>query len=422
MKNRIKTTILNTSIRNFVEEYSTETTLFLPSIQRGDVWTDVNKKGYMDAIQKNMTPTPIILVDIESSIKVAKELNNQDDVEELTKWYEQGYRHISTDGGNRTRFLNEEYKKLNGNFKNLPEDIKNFLHHPIQVLVFDNMTFDEMHEVACKVNMGVPWSKADKRNTLRGPVPKYVRNITNKVSETFSLFLSSKEISSRKVDELVGYFLCYHQTKVDTLNQKSLDTLYKSNNIVNKEEFEKVLSDWDKVIKVIHSKKHKITKPFSTKLFIFLLEVRRTENRILNLETIDGFVEKYVELEEKRIVESFDKVTGKSSWIDGDRYAKDYSAKYLKIYQDFFEFFGDYFISKDTNRAFTTDKKIQKIIETDGMITNLDGTTSKIGILQALNGNHIHGDHIKPHSKGGATDIDNLQFLTKEDNLKKSDS
>jgi hypothetical protein len=168
--------------------------------------------------------------------------------------------------------------------------------------------------------------------------------------------------------------------------------------------------------------KDKITKPFSTKLFIFLLEVRKTENRILNLETIDGFVEKYVELEEKRIVESFDNVTGKSSWIDGDRYAKDYSAKYLKIYQDFFEFFGDYFISKDVNRAFTTEKKIQKVIETDGLITNLDGTTSKIGILQALNGNHIHGDHIKPHSKGGVTDIDNLQFLTKEDNLKKSDS
>jgi hypothetical protein len=284
------------------------------------------------------------------------------------------------------------------------------------------MTFDEMHEVACKVNMGVPWSKADKRNTLRGPVSKYVRNITNKVSETFSLFLSSKEMSSRKVDELVGYFLCYHQTKVDSLTQKNLDTLYKSNNIVNKEEFEKVLSDWDKVIKIIHSKKHKITKPFSTKLFIFLLEVRRTENRILNLETIDGFVEKYVELEEKRIVESFDNVTGKSSWIDGDRYAKDYSVKYLKIYQDFFEFFGDYFISKDVNRAFTTEKKIQKVIETDGLITNLDGTTSKIGILQALNGKHIHGDHIKPHSKGGTTDIDNLQFLTKEDNLKKSDS
>ena len=422
MKNRIKTTILNTSIRNFVEEYSTETTLFLPSIQRGDVWTEINKRGYMDAIQKNMTPTPIILVDIESAIKVAKELNNQDDVEELTKWYEQGYRHISTDGGNRTRFLNEEYRKLNGNFKNLPEDIKNFLHHPIQVLVFDNMTFDEMHEMACKVNMGVPWSKADKRNTLRGPIPKYIRGIVNKYSETFSLFLSSKEMSTRKVDELIGYFLCYHQTKVDTLNQKNLETLYKSNNIVNKEEFEKVLSDWDKVIKAIYPKGHKITKPFSTKLFVFLLEVRRTENRILNVDTIDTFVDKYVELEEKRIKETIDKTTGKSSWIDSDRYAKNYSTKYLKIYQDFFEFFDDYFITKDTNRTFTIDKKIQKVIETDGLIQNLDGTINKIGILQAINGKYIHGDHIKAHSKGGSTDINNLQLLTKEDNLKKSDS
>ena len=54
-------------------------------------------------------------------------------------------------------------------------------------------------------------------------------------------------------------------------------------------------------------------------------------------------------------------------------------------------------------------------------MVNLDGTMEKIGILQGINGEHYHGDHALPHSKGGKTNLKNLQILTKKDNLKKSD-
>jgi hypothetical protein len=140
------------------------------------------------------------------------------------------------------------------------------------------------------------------------------------------------------------------------------------------------------------------------------------------MDTIEGFVDKYVKLENKRIEDTRNETTKKSCWIDWDRYAKDYSKKYLKMYKDFSEFFDDYFITKDKNRKFTIEDKIQKVIETDGIIQKSDGTTEQIGILQGINGKVIHGDHIKPHSKGGPTTIDNLQLMTREDNLKKSNS
>ena len=76
MTNRIYIKNSTTSVRNFVENYSEDTTLFLPSIQRDFVWGKKNKDGYYEAILRNMTPTPIILADIETAMNHAKHTNN----------------------------------------------------------------------------------------------------------------------------------------------------------------------------------------------------------------------------------------------------------------------------------------------------------------------------------------------------------
>ena len=422
MTNRIYIKNSTTSVRNFVENYSEDTTLFLPSIQRDFVWGKKNKDGYYEAILRNMTPTPIILADIETAMNHAKHTNNMEDYQVFKEYFEEGKQYISIDGGNRTKYLNERYEMQCGMFKNMSDELKTFFQHEIQVSVYMNLTFFEMHEMAGKVNMGVPWNKADKRNVLPGPIAQYVRHLTNQYSPIFGEFLTIKEMRTRKVDETLGYYLAYHQTNPDGLKQDLLDALYLRNHIDHKDQFEIVIFLWSKVITIILDGKYKVKKTFSLNLFIYLTEMYREHGYKLNFEVIEDFAKKYVELEETRIIEKFEvaDVTCAVNWNDWQRYSKDLSKKYSRIYNDMLPFVGDYFISLDRNRVYTEDEKIEMFVKTKGVVNKLDGTSEKISVLQALNGKEYHADHIKPYSKGGQTTVENGQLLRKKDNLKKS--
>jgi len=259
MSNRITSRIVSYTVRGFVEKYTTKNTVFPESIQRDEVWNKVNKDGYKEAILKNMTPTPIILADIESSMALAKETNNIQDLAVLKNWYDAGYRNLSIDGGNRTRYLNEEYDKKNGSFRDLSEIDQRFFDHEIQVNIYSNLTIQEMHEMASKTNLGVPWNSADKRNVLIGYVPTFVRSVLSNYKETFSMYMAPREIKRRKADEFIGYYLAYHQNKIDTFNQKSLDSLYKKTELQNEDQFIDTMGVWSKMITYFHSKNYKIT-------------------------------------------------------------------------------------------------------------------------------------------------------------------
>jgi len=422
MTNRIYIKNSTTSVRNFVENYSEDTTLFLPSIQRDFVWGKKNKDGYYEAILRNMTPTPIILADIETAMNHAKHTNNMEDYQVFKEYFEEGKQYISIDGGNRTKYLNERYEMQCGMFKNMSDELKTFFQHEIQLSVYMNLTFFEMHEMAGKVNMGVPWNKADKRNVLPGPIAQYVRHLTNQYSPIFGEFLTIKEMRTRKVDETLGYYLAYHQTNPDGLKQDLLDALYLRNHIDHKDQFEIAIFLWSKVITIILDGKYKVKKTFSLNLFIYLTEMYREHGYKLNFEVIEDFAKKYVELEETRIIEKFEvaDVTRAVNWNDWQRYSKDLSKKYSRIYSDMLPFVGDYFISLDRNRVYTEDEKIEMFVKTNGVVNKLDGTSEKISVLQALNGKEYHADHIKPYSKGGQTTVENGQLLRKKDNLKKS--
>jgi len=419
MSNHIKSQFLTVSIRTFVETYTPNKTLIVDSIQRGDVWKKENKQGVKDAILNNMTPTPVILADIESSMRDAQLNNNIEDYNQLYEWYTQGFRFISIDGGNRSRYMNEVYDEID-NFKNLPEKTLQFLSHLIQVAIYSNLTIKEMHQMAILVNLGVPWNKAEMRNALPGFVPKFIRECVKETNEVFESYLSPRETKRKKADELVGYFLAYHQSRPDTLNQKNLDSLYTKNNVERKEEFEKILGIWKKVVSQIMTKGNKVSKPFASNLFFFLSDMIKL-GYSFDQNKVEEFSELYVEKEGERITRTFDPIFKKSAWRNLDRYAKNYHAKVETIYRDLKSNLGDFFILKDKNRVFSPEDKIEKMIQSQSMITNLDGTSDRITILQALNGNLIHGDHIHPHVAGGKTDVDNLQLLTKKDNLKKSD-
>ena len=154
-------------------------------------------------------------------------------------------------------------------------------------------------------------------------------------------------------------------------------------------------------------------------LFCFLSDLR-ADGYELNLEKLSEFTKKYLETENTRIL-SDEKFTSRNIyWRDLNRHQTYYKVKSKKIQEDLSEFIDDFFIKKDKIRNFSFEDKIQKIKETNGRVENLDGTVIFEEPLNLLNGSVYHADHIYPHAKGGEKDIDNLQFLTKKDNLKKS--
>ena len=420
MSGKVTSQFHTVSVRTFVETYTPKKTLIVGSIQRGDVWKKDNKVGFKEANYKNMTPTTIILADIESSMKDAQYKNDIEEYNQLNEWFTKGYRYISIDGGNRSRYMNEEYDKYEGKFKDLPEDLTRFFSHLIQVAIYSHLTIKEMHEMAILVNLGVPWNKAEMRNALPGPISKFIRECLTKTSDVFENYLTVREFKRKKADELLGYFLVYHQTRPDTLRQNSLDTLYSKTIIERKEEFEKILNLWKSIVNDIISKNNKVSKPFGTNLFFFLSDMIKF-GYTFDSSKVSEFSDFYVEKESERIVRTFDPESKKSVWRNLDRYSNFYHVKVETIYFDLKPRIDEFFTLKDKNRVFTAEDKIEKMIKTQGMITNLDGTSNKITILQALNGKLIHGDHIVPHMAGGQTNVDNLQLLTKEDNLKKSD-
>lgn len=412
-----------TSIRNFIEQFSIKVTYFSPKIQRSNkVWKKSNKEGYKKSIMTNMVPSPIIIADLRSALSVAKINENIYDVNLIQSWIDMGYRYISLDGGNRTSFLNEEYDAVGPDFRSLPEDITKFFNTDIFVLVYNDLTIQEMHQIAINTNMGCPWNEQEKRNAKTSPISDFIRGISDKYTEAAKRIISTNEIVRMKGDEMYAAFLTYHQTSITGIIKKNLNGLYDRNTIDNKDVFEKIIEQWSPIVIYLSDKKFKVTKYFALNLFIYLLEMKRKYNMFLDTTKLEEFATKYVEVEEKRIKDTFDFNTQKSYWADKNRNMKYLDYRFKQIYADFSPYQDKFFFKKEKNRSFTEGQKIAKIIETNGTVVNLDGTMEKIGILQGINGEHYHGDHALAHSKGGETNLKNLQILTKKDNLKKSDS
>ena len=418
---KIKSSTTTTSVRNFVETYTPEKTLILDSIQRGSVWNKSDKDEYYKSIQKGMTPNPIILADLETSLQKAKENESLVDLKKIENWLKQGFEWLSIDGGNRTDFKNEKYQEIleKYGFKNLPKEFKNFLDHNIDVKVFTNLTISEMHELAINVNKGKPWNNAEKRNATEGFISDFVRDCVNLHKSVFATYLNKSQVARKTPADIVGNFLYYFLHRTDTLNQKTLTSLYQKNNFDNVEIFKKLLSSWAKIVCEISKSNAKKERALMFNLFCFLSDLR-ADGYELNLEKLSEFTKKYLETENTRIL-SDEKFTSRNIyWRDLNRHQTYYKVKSKKIQEDLSEFINDFFIKKDKIRNFSFEDKIQKIKETNGRVENLDGTVIFEEPLNLLNGSVYHADHIYPHAKGGEKDIDNLQFLTKKDNLKKS--
>jgi hypothetical protein len=406
-----------TSIQSFIFSVNGDRIFNDPSIQRRRSWDSNNKLGYKQSILDGTDTDNIVLCDIKSSMDNSHILNNMKDYEYFSNLWSKGYRYISIDGGNRTDFLIGEYNSINSP---LSDDSYEFFESTISLVYLYNATKSQLHLSFLNKNSGVGTNSQEKRNSIEGVVSDFIRKIGYEYSSNL-LTIESMNFSRMKDLEFVSQCLLYHQSKTTPLKDKGLNLMYKSPEIFNDKEFLGIINIWAMCMTFVYRTKSKIYKSFSFNLFMFLLEMSREHNCLINKDMIPDFVDKYLELDNKRIEDTLHNEP-ENNWSYLRRSLdKNLTYKFNWIYNDFHPFIEDYFNILDKKRLFTDMEKTLKHIENGCMVKRFDGTIEYVTILQMLNGKFYHGGHKnKPYSKGGKHDNDNLEIQSAFDNMSQS--
>lgn len=406
------------SIKNFLQ--LGKKICYDESIQRRQVWTKRNGVEYRECLLLGKDVSNIVMADVQGCMTLAQTTKSTYDHQYFSELHNQGVRYVSIDGGNRTRYLMKLHDEVNWN--DVPDDVWDFFNIPISVVIINNATKLDLHDIASYLNSGESWNKQEKRNACHGIISDFIRKWGNTYSETTKL-IKGVTFPRMKDLELMSHFLLYHQSKGSTITNTNLNNLFKSSVIYNEKQFLDTLKTWSTCIQLIHQTGSDITKSFSFNLFMYLLDMDRSYNSVLKKDTIQDFVNKYLKLENHRIDSTYYNPSD-SNWANINRNIVQFHiVKFNTIYNDMIPFVSDFFYTLDSVRTFTEKDKIAKCIETGGVINRLDGTTEVITPLQSTNGKKVHGNHKnKPHSKGGSTTFDNMDLMFAEDNLKLSNN
>jgi hypothetical protein len=404
-----------TTIENFVKSYALRTYVD-PRFQRKKVWKNSSKTGFRTSVIENTVANPIILVSIESCIERAEINKNQLDLDYFTKVKERGHKYISIDGNNRTSYCLNEWNKTDKENMSTDEEIF-FRERQIPITIFRSCSREDMHLIAIRTNKGIAWNKQEDRNAIYGYVSDFVRDISVEMTiNQTTQHISGLNSNRMQDDELYATLLSYHQHPCSHVSSSLLTSLYGRPNLDNEKEFKTIIAAWGLIVKEMALQSPKIDKSLVVNLFVFLYEIYHNSGRKINEKTIGEFSKVYLELEGKRLLEI-------DSWKNNLRYAnKKLKEKSDRILTDFIPYVDEFFIKLDSKRLFNIDDKINLYKKSNGIVKRLDGTEVQLTVLQALNGDLIHADHIDPYSLGGETSLENGQLLLKEDNLKKSDS
>lgn len=403
------------TIQGFIHIVKGNRVYYDPTIQRRKVWKKTDKVSYHQSLLDGTDASNIVLCDIKSSMEYSFSQNNTKDYDYFSSLWNQGYRYISIDGGNRTEFLLEEYNGIDWNSP-LSDEMFDFFNSEISLKYIFNSTKNQLHRTFINLNSNTSANPQERRNAMEGIVSEFIRKVGIDYSGEL-LKINGLTFSRMKDLELISQFLSYHQSKDKPLNTTNLDSMYKNVEIFNEKNFTDIMKVWGKCIDLIHETKSEITKGNSFNLFMFLLDMSREYNCVLNKDLISEFVDKYLELDNQRIIDTF-KNPMSSNWTYLCRsMTKNLKYKFDCMYNDFHPFIGEYFYELDSKRLFTEMEKLAKCIETGGVVTRLDGSVEVYTPLQVKNGKVINGGHKdKPFSKGGKSTYDNLELQESSDN------
>lgn len=407
-------------------------------VERLSGWTFQVSRDYLLSLVEGNTHNRIILVDIETALKRAREKSDKASEAYFEDLWLRGFKYVTIDGNNTAstiyHFVSnhpEMYLLHDGirvSFKDLhTTDQQNFLEDVVvDCTILRDISVDQMSEVFKKQNTASALTRHELRNAIKSPVSKYCRDVANdpKTYKAFTplLIKSEKHRHQRKHEEELARALMSRAIPNTSATPAGLDELFEEG-YLNKEAAESI----KKALTVMDSLEYPpIGKPLKAGKWHTLLElIQITHDKNYKISDIPEFRDWFFDWDNKEHAKSLKMPAEKEKdayyyWqkIHWDSKNRKKRKKHIDqmLAQDCEDLLKKGVLTKKrTKKDAFPQQLVSQLYELQG---GKDRYGNDISLIDVHAGAY-HMDHVDSVKNGGQTTLDNAELMRKEDNLAK---
>ena len=275
---------------NYVNTYTPSNTMVDLGIQTKKRWKKKHEKEVIESLIDGTMTAQFHIVDVEECLDWVKKENNLFDFYYFSDLKNKGYKYLSIDGNHRTQLL---WKYSNDS------NINDFWRSKFRVILYKNLTLNQINELAKRLNKGVGWNLIELRNNM-SKVSEFIRTNSDKFITLLKKFAGGdiKELKRFKEQETLESFLLIHiqyvnKEKYETKNKQKEnlrnlnleDSLLKNNTTV--------ISIFEKLLTVHVSNYNRLNQMFYVMLYILSIEFLEKTKKFPTKEEIILIVDKF---------------------------------------------------------------------------------------------------------------------------------
>jgi hypothetical protein len=211
VKNRLKSAMLQVTVRDIVEWHKNKKVYIDHRFQRNECWEKPDQKQYILSLVSGQAGNPFHMADIEECSQWCKEKEYKVEAAQFdtVKNYETLPVKLSLDGQNRgvaqSAYVNNEFSAVvddsgeNKYFKDLTDvEQEAFLDLPVYLLLYTGSTYSSLSDAFVGLNQGKPMNAMEKRNAIFTPVSDLVRQLP----EVYPFIREVHSVTTRRMKDL----------------------------------------------------------------------------------------------------------------------------------------------------------------------------------------------------------------------------
>ena len=430
------------SIRNYIREIGENQKADL-AFQANEFlrWDKEQMEAYIKSLLTGRAPSPFIFADVEKCLENAIENDNKADVTYFRGWLKKGVKYLNIDSNNRNNvivaFMNNEvtiphgWINFDGASVNIDESCDTYETMPdilrevflddelISVVCYTDATREDLSDLFLLVNEGKPLNQFEKLNSYITLTANIIRELSNKHGKYFaaqSKWFNSTARNRRGIDEFIAncaFVYCYGLHK--NMSPTSMKDFYRDGSDGEKKmvQFKKIFNSFMKDVATKDA--YAIWNRNSIfDLFIIYMSITNEKRAI---DDNNSFLKSYIDVISTLLTngktyehEGFKDPKSFDTMVGGRQLSN--NIKRNELILELFDY-RPLTTKLDPKRGFNPKEKMLMASQ-GGWMTPEDKDID----MSELHTDKYHGGHIKPHSKGGKTDIDNGVIQEDTDNLK----